>query len=80
MSFYSILFVVVANVFLFVLIKTLIQYRLIRTIKGREQELRSSGVNPSGSSLAHGMYVNATTGRIEHDQIESLAWYKRLAE
>lgn len=71
---------VLFGMFIYSVIKSIIEYKLILKMRKKENELRELGVTPLGSSLAHGMCVNKETGEIEHDQIESISWYKRLAE
>lgn len=76
----TLLLIMMLGFVFYVLIKSIIEYRLILKMKAKEKKLRNIGVYPSGSSLSHGMCVNRSTGKIEHDQIESISWYKRLAD
>lgn len=49
-------------------------------MKRQEKALQEQGIKPAGSSLSHGMCQHKKTGKLVSDQMESVAWYKRLME
>lgn len=81
MSPLSLLLSIVAlSILAYGVLKALSDIKMRNKMKKREAELERRGVGPFGSTLAHGMVYNKTTGKIRPDQTKSITWYRRLID